>query len=401
MMSAMPRTPHRSGGYRRRVASTLCTACVAVSIAACSSGTNSGNGTTAVSAPPAAGSTTSSASTSACVAAASEFLAPYDQLPTNLPVGYASLKEAPKPGTVIHIVGPLPSEQTVAGAEQQAAVAAGWTYKALQFDGSVADLNTKFMEAVSEKPTMITLLGWPVADLKGPLAAAKRAGIVVVFGDVTDPAESNPGLAAVTGGVPTYKLIGELNAYEFMRDSGCKGSVALFNLSAYPILKVGADAFMATVKAKCPACSVSYGEMQPTDIGTPAALQLIVSKLQSDPSIDYVGVTLGDMVIGLSAALKQAGITGVRIFGADPVAEGIAALKNGTNSWWVEESPQINGVALFDAGLRAIESGTTANPNNGNFPLYVLTQKNVPTGAGIPVAPPNYLKEFENLWDVG
>jgi ABC-type sugar transport system substrate-binding protein len=333
--------------------------------------------------------------------AASKFLAPYDELPTRLPAGYTPLKQAPKQGTVIHIVGPLPSEQTVAGAEQQAVEAAGWTYKAMQFNGSVADLNTKFTEAINDKPNMITLLGWPVADLKGPLAAAKKAGIVVVFGDVSDAAQSDPGLAAVTGGVPTYTLIGELNAYEFMRDSGCKGSAALFNLSAYPILKIGADAFISTVKAHCPACSVGYGEIQPTDIGTPAATQAIVSKIQSNPSINYVGVTLGDMAIGLSAALKQAGITNVKIFGSDPVAEGIAALRDGTNSWWVEESPQINGVVLFDAGLRAMESGTIANPNNGNFPLYVLTPKNVPSGSSIPVAPQDYLKEFESLWHVG
>lgn len=400
----MSRTPKRADdlrSYRRRVAATLCGVCTVVSIAACSSGTNSGNGTTAIAAQPAAASSGSSAAASACVAAADKHLGLYDELPENLPPGYTPLNDAPKRGTVIHILGPLPSERTVAAAEQQAVKAAGWTYKDLQFDGTVADLNTKFAEAVNDKPTMITLLGWPVADLRGPLTAAKKAGIVVVFGDVTDAAESNPGLAAVTGGVPTYQLIGELNAFEFMRDSGCKGSVALFNLSAYPILKVGADAFIATVKAQCPGCSVSYEEIQPTDIGTPAGLQAIISKIQSNPSIDYVGVTLGDMVIGLSAALKQAGITDVKIFGSDPVAEGIAALKNGTNSWWVEESPQINGVALFDAGLRAIESGTTVNPNNGNFPLYVLTPKNVPSGAEIPVAPSNYLDDFERLWHVG
>jgi len=333
--------------------------------------------------------------------AANNYLRPWDGLPTSLSSAYTPLTTKPAPGgTVIKLVnGKIPSDNESFQQQAIAAQAIGWHAKEIIFDGTVEDLNAKFQQAVSEKPTAITVSGWPPAALQGPLAAAKAAGIVVGLSSVADPASSYPGYASNTNGAATAKEIGQLNAYMFMRDSGCKGSVAIFNLP-FPILKVATDEFQATVKAHCPDCTVSYNEVQSSDIGTPALPSAVVSKLQSSPTTKYVYAIIGNVADGLAPALSQAGITGVKIFGQVPDATSIAALRNGTNAWWIDQNSLINGWTELDGVLRVMAAKKLIS-DTGGYPLAILTPQNTPSGTGIPVEPANYQQEFERLWLVG
>jgi ABC-type sugar transport system substrate-binding protein len=382
---------------RRSLAAAAGVAALAAALAACSSGSSSGSST------PSSGtaSATAAATTSSCMAAANAYLKPWDSLPTQLSSAYTPLAAKPAPGgTVIKLVnGTIPSDGQSYQQEAIAAHAIGWTAKEIVFDGTVADLNAKFLQAVSEKPTAIAVSGWPPAALPRPLAAAKAAGIVVALSSVSDLATSYPGYASNTNGAATAKEIGELNAYMFMRDSDCKGSVAIFNLP-FPILVIGTNAFQATVKAHCPGCTVSYNVVQSSDIGTPALPSAVVSALQASPSTKYVYAIIGNVADGLAPALTQAGITGVKIFGQVPDATSIAALRNGTNAWWIDQNSLMNGWTELDGILRVMQAKHPIS-DTGGYPLAILTPQNVGTGTGIPVLPTNYQSEFEKLWGVG
>ena len=243
------------------------------------------------------------------------------------------------------------------------------------------------------------LSGWPPAELERPLAAAKAAGVIVGLNSVSDLASSYPGYASNTNGAATSKEIGQINAYMFLRDSGCKGSVAIFNLP-FPILTIATNEFQATVKAHCPSARSATTQVQSTDIGTPALPNAVVSKLQSSPSTKYVYAIIGNVADGLAPALTQAGITGVKIFGQVPDATSISALRSGTNAWWVDQSSLMNGWTALDGILRVLQAKHPLS-DTGGYPLAVLTQQNVRAGAGIPVLPANYQSEFEKLWLVG
>ncbi len=385
---------------RRSLAATAGVAAVAVTLVACSSGTSSGTSGGAAS-TAAAAAATSAAGTSSCVTAANDYLKPWDSLPTSLSSAYKPLSTKPAPGgTVIKLVnGAIPADNESYQQQAVAAQAIGWTAKKIVFNGTVEDLNAKFEQAISAKPTAITVSGWPVAALQRPLADAKAAGIVVSLSSVPEAAISYPGYASNTNGAVTAKQIGELNAYMFMRDSGCKGSVAIFSLP-FPILKIATDAFQAAVKSHCPDCTVSYDEVQSSTIGTPALPSAVVSKLQSSPSTKYVYAIIGNVADGLAPAFTQAGISGVKIFGQVPDATSIAALRNGTNAWWIDQNSLINGWTEMDGILRAVEAKHTVS-DTGGYPLAILTPKNVPGGTGIPVLPADYQNEFKKLWLVG
>jgi ABC-type sugar transport system substrate-binding protein len=367
---------------------------VLAALAACSSTSSSTSSS-------AAAATSAVSGTSSCVTAADTYLQPWDSLPTALSSAYTPLSVKPSPGgTVIKLVdGAIPSDNQ---SYQQMAIAArtiGWSAKEIVFNGTVEDLNAKFEQAISERPTAITVDGWPVAALQRPLADAKAAGIVVGLAAVPDLATSYPGYASNTNGAVTARQIGELNAYMFMRASGCKGSAAIFSLP-FPILKISTDAFQATVKAHCPACAVSYNELQASDIGTPAVSNAVVSELQASPGTKYVYTIIGNVADGLAQALSQAGISGVKIFGQVPDEASIAALRDGTNAWWIDQSSLINGWTELDGILRVLEAKQPIS-DHGGYPLAILTPQNVPAGTGIPVLPSNYQSEFEQLWHAG
>ena len=357
------------------------------------------------SAPPAASSAaadssaaaSSPTSTSSCMAAADAFLQPYDTLAVGLPTSLIPLAAPPKPGgSVIDVVGPVPSEQQIADAEQDAAKAIGWTASSVHDDGTVENVNAMLEQAIAEHPTMITLSGYPAATLSHSLADAKKAGVVVVLGAQTEQPTGYPGFAAAVGGQPTYELMGRIDAYEFMRASRCSGAVDVVTLAGYPVLQAGDATFAATVAKYCPACKVSTTTLQAADIGTAAGTSAITSQLQSDPSIGYVRIDIGSVASGLSAALNQAGLHSVKIFGDVPDNAAIASLRGDSASWWVNYSSPLFGYALIDAGLRAIQS-RAAVPDTGAFPLALLTPGNVPSGS-LPVVPADYQQLFRQLW---
>jgi ABC-type sugar transport system substrate-binding protein len=366
-----------------------------------SSGSSSAAGPTGSATASAGTGGANGATSSACMTAANTYLKPFDTLPTKLDAAtYPPLASAPPRGlTVVKIVGPIPTDQQSFEAQAVAAKAIGWTAKEVTYDGSVQGLNTAFTQAIAEKPAMITYAGAAVADIQAPLAAAKQAGIVVSLSSTIDPPTSYPGYAANSNGLVPTQQIGQIEAYEFMRASNCQGNVAVFNLQGLPILKTGVDAFQDTVAKHCPGCTVTINNVAVTDIGTPALTSAVVSKLQSSPQTKYVLTVIGNVADGLSTALTQAGISGIQIFGADPDDNSLAALRNGTNAFWVNQSPISNAWTELDAGLRAMQTKSTVTVA-GNYPLSVLTPKNVPSGTGLPVFPSTYQQQFEQIWRV-
>jgi hypothetical protein len=259
-------------------------AIVAVAVAACSSSSSS---TSPATSDAAAGGTSTSAM-AACVTAANNYLEPWQTLPTRLSSSYAPLPHRPPTGKLIIklVNGAIPSDNQSYQQEAIAAKAIGWTAREIIFDGTVPDLNAKFAQAITDKPAVITLSGWPVASIAGPIAAAKKAGVVVALSSILDQPISNPGFAALSNAGPTVATIGTLEANWFMADSKCTGSAALFSLP-FPIVAYAVKVFADVVKAKCPDCTVTTSTIQTADIGTPAATTAMVSTLQSNPRIKY------------------------------------------------------------------------------------------------------------------
>jgi ABC-type sugar transport system substrate-binding protein len=325
-------------------------------------------------------------------------LQPYINLPTTLPSGFTSLPHKPGKGSLIILTDTVPAALLDAAESVIAAQAAGWTAKKINFDGSAEDLNAKFEQAISEKPTAIMMSGFPADEMQKPLADAKAAGIYVSLYSLADQPTSAPGFAAQSDGLPVYAKSGSLGADLLMRASNCKGSVAIVSIAGIPALASSVNGFIKTLKSSCLACNYSVVALQIKDLGTPAATTAIVSALQSSPSTKYVFAANGDLLTGLTTALSQAGITGITQFGQIPNTEQVAGLRAGQDTWWIQPGSLITSWIAFDALLHALE---TKRPYvQQAFPMGIFTPQNVGTGTAVPIVPANYQELFKTLWHV-
>lgn len=345
-------------------------------------------------------SAASSAETAACVATAQQHIAEWSTFPSTLPASpparYTPLASPPPSKTIVYLAQNYPADAETGASVVRAAEVAGWRGSVVTYDSTVPDLVAKFDQVISQRPDFITLAGFPAASVKQQIDAAKAAGISVVMAATADQPVSVPGLAAVVNGSDTARLVAELNAYKMLADSGCTGNTAVFDLD-YPIIKVGDDAYTAAVRQNCHSCKISVATIQAKDIGTPAATQQMVAQLQADPTVKYAYTVIGNLAGGLAQALRTAGLDNVRIFGQVPDESSIAALRNGTNAWWVNQASAVNGYDIVDAAIRVAASGTVQK-DVGGYPFALLTPQNVPPGDQLPVIPANILDLYAATW---
>jgi ribose transport system substrate-binding protein len=365
-------------------------------LAACSSGSTDAGTDTVAAADP--------ARTKACVDGANAFLKDWQSFPTALPASpparYAKLAQRPPTGKrVVYIRQNFPAGTTTSAGAKDAAAALGWTFEPVIFDNTVPDFAAKMESVIATKPDFVLANGLPAPSFQKQIDAAKAAGITVILSSTSDAPVSVPGLGGVGNGTETAKVIARIHANMALSTSGCTASTAIFSMD-YPILKVSSDEYTAVIRNGCPTCRVDVINIQPKDIGSPAATAQMVSKLQADPSTKYAYTMIGDIGTGLAQALRPAGIDDVKIFGQVPNDSSIADLRAGTNAWWVNQSSRINGMDMIDMAARISVTGQPQS-DPGGYPLALLTKENVPAGTGAPVVPSDVLELYKQAWGVG
>ncbi|KJL42350.1 hypothetical protein RS82_02366 [Microbacterium trichothecenolyticum] len=282
---------------------------------------------------------------------------------------------------------------TYAEALKEAANEVGWEGRSVTFNGSVEDLNIKAMEAI-ETSDIVFVDGFPAAALTGPIAAAKEKGVLLMLGSITDEPESVPGFGSVPQGGTWFEQIGELAAYMFMDSTGCEGSVAYFGIP-YPASRAAAERMGEVIAEVCNDCAFSTTELPVADLGSPAATNAVVSKVQADPSVDFTYFFLGGMATGVPAALKTAGLD-AQVAGSIPTSSDLATTKAGENTFWVGTAADITAWLTVDLAARTLESG---EPMIGDqAPLAVYTQDNLDEVEPVPAYPVDYREQFKALW---
>lgn len=345
----------------------------------------------------------SNVSAEECIAKASEYIEPWDTPPTALPAEYTALKAKPKTGIEVAWIAflDIPDSQTEVLRAEELAEELDWDLNVIQSQYSPEDFASKFKEAIDSKPDAIMLESGDAFNIDDLYAEAEAAGIIVSqFGTKKEPT-GEFGLAASLSPLPEFEIQGEIAANWVMRDSDCAANVALFNFPSESFEAAGAK-FEDTVLDNCADCKISGNEtVQITDVGTPTLTSAIVSKVQSDPSIDYVGISLGSMSTGVAAALKTAGLDDVKIFVLLPNSADIEALRKGDEAMAMLRSPSLTPYLHMDAVMRVMD---TRKPVKGlPYPHALITPETVPDegGAETTVFPSDYKEQFKALWNVG
>ena len=90
--------------------------------------------------------------------------------------------------------------------------------------------------------------------------------------------------------------------------SGGTANMLYVNVPDIPIMKVTNDANTAHMKEACPTCKYEELGLSVADMGNGSIPSQVVSKLQSDPKIDYIFFGFTDLGTGVYEALQAAGL---------------------------------------------------------------------------------------------
>ena len=183
-----------------------------------------------------------------------------------------------------------------------------------------------------------------------------------------------------------------------------KTRVAIFTIEAYPILTAWTSAVSDTLKKYCSSCQVDVINQQISDLGqkTPGA---VVSTLQKSSDTKWVAFAFGDMTIGVSAALRAAGLQNkVKITGDTPSAANLQAIRDGTEEMWPAFPTSILGWRVVDMLARHYVGDDLMPANNALMPTQILTHDTIGQAVfddqGIYVGFKDYQDQFKTLWKV-
>jgi len=346
----------------------------------------------------------SGATTDAGVQAAKAYLATVTGNPKDIVLNKA-LSKKPEPGKlVVKLVTAQPVTTVVSNGSKAGADALGWQYKAIPVGTGPEDIQKAFKAALELQPAPIGIevSGYPKVTYAAQLAEAKAKGIAVISESATDPAGSGDGIVGRVDGPSQVQIWGKDIAAEVIADSNGKAHVAMFSVSAYPILGEFVKGFKAAFAEWCPACTVKDVDQQATDIGTKTP-QSVVSTFQRDPKLNYAIFSFGDMTIGLQAALKSAGLSGkVKIAGETATAANLQGIKDGSELAWTGFSSGVLGWRVVDGFARHSIGDDMTAVDTTPLPTQVITKDNVGSiitdSGGYYTGLNDYESQFKKLW---
>lgn len=375
-------------GVRARAGALLVMAISATTLAACGSN-DSSNATTS-------NSTKATGAATASLAAAKAAIAPYVGKPGPFPVTEPLTKKRPVGAKVAFMDCGTPTCAVLYDITSQAAKAMGVTLYRVKSGSSANTIDAAYGTVAEQKPAAVIDAATDPALFKTALTKLKAAGIPLISTGVID--QDKYGFAGGVFGRPSSENSGKLLAdYVYAEHQGDSNSVFYYTpeLAFAPILK---DAYVTEMKKLCPACTTRSVPLPVASIGNTMPSK-IVSDLQSHPDTKTVVTATNEMLAGVPAALKAAGLT-VETTGSAGGPDNLQMIKAGqqTSSLYVDLPTMI--WMSMDMAARAInKEPIPAAEAKGIPPIQFLTQKDITFDPAKGWAPyPDFAERFKKLW---
>ena len=375
------------------------TACLLMLLAAC--GDDDSGGTDAASDTGTDGGEAGSVEEAA--QAAQERVDPFLQPADSIGIDGSLDGEVPQDVSVYWLEGNIQSILPITTGFEGATDAIGWDLTTITYDPADPQGPSAAMrQAVDGGADYIAISGQTVDILGESLDAAKSAGIPVIDLYSTDEigGEAN-GVYANVGSAAYSETSFPLLVDYIIADSGGDAQVLFVNIPDFAILQIAADATNAQFESECPDCVVTPLDVTINDLTSGAVASQVVSQLQSNPNIDYVFTSIGDLATGLPEALAGAGLAEqAQIVTHVPNPEQIQAVADGTIVAAIPLPRPESAWSAVDAMAR-LELGMEIDQESHELlPIEVWTPDNVPTPAEEYEGPEGYQDQFTELWGV-
>jgi ribose transport system substrate-binding protein len=337
---------------RKQLCSGACVAVLAIAMVGCGSSQDENATTTSA----------STADQSAGVKEAATAVAALRKPPA--PLEIPPLAQKPKAGTHVYAIGcPLPECAAFTAGVERATALIGWKLTVVKASLTPEGTAGAWDQAVAAKPAAIFSLPLGPTELihKQIEAAGKNGTLVIMTAVPGKPADY--GLSAIIGGTRWYDAFGTALANWAVMDSGGKADVVFLSDNAVATLVSATKAGQAELTKNCSACKSSVLAVQNKDSGKAIPGQ-VVSYLQKNPEVKYVIAPVSSNAIGISPALKSAGIDAKLLVGVAQPTD-LHDVKSGAEAAAV--TTEFNSLAyrMLDAAIR-LDAGEALPPALGD-----------------------------------
>lgn len=262
---------------------------------------------------------------------------------------------------------PVPPCSTVSDFVDAVAAELGWEHEMIAGAGTPESYVAAFDSAIAKAPDVIMGAAAPGALVGDRLDLAEEAGIITI--SLADLPEPDPDALAAYDAYVSLRspLLGALQAFAVIADSGGTANVSMIRDATFPTLAATADE-VEQIMAQCSGCSLHIQDWLITDAFDPAAVDGIISGiLAQNPDVEYLIMpySLGDTAV--IESLRTAGRSDVKVLHKDPNDEGLTNVING--GAWLTAASSLEWLAW--AGIDQAIRGLTGAPYLGALDLGI------------------------------
>lgn len=319
-------------------------------------------------------------------------------------------KSPAKIGPQVPIKGDIPAGKTIAyvncglqicmdigDAMTEAAGLLGWEVDVINADPTPEGAQAAFTEAVRQAPDAVAGLGFSRAGIQRQLDELEARGTPVAIGTGIDPSDPAKKFLQV---LPPSDLGKQTRALadKMIVDAGGQGTLGIAFLTGFPGVKLYSDAWRDEIAKNCPRCEVESIDIAPSSIGKDAAAK-IANWLRANPDVKHLFLSYDDFGIGLSSALKNAGIDAPKTYGQAPTEQGMAALESGERTAAAPGGGVLEVAWVMVDAFARMFAGESIEPDLewGDFALWSEEYGNLPTSSPF-YQVPDYKEQFAALW---
>jgi ribose transport system substrate-binding protein len=287
----------------------------------------------------------------------------------------------------------------------KAAADIGWTERTYDGGGTSTTQNAQILNAVSWGAKVIALIAITPSAVQTGLAAAKKAGALIISGS-SGLSSPNPTVKAPAGDIwpafdvsPDYGELGQYLADWIIADSDGKANVAVYGDKEFDSINAQQAGFVPTLSS-CKGCKVSpVMYFTSTQISTALGPE-VVSYLRTHPDVNYIYGAYDPPTVAMVTAIQEAGLAHqVQIASALGNSQNLHLIASGqVEAADAAYDNTYMGFAMVDQTIRLLDHQPLFQPLGENLPFQVLTKNNLPSNLKSWSAPFNYQAEFVKLW---
>jgi hypothetical protein len=343
------------------------------------------------------------------VAAAKEAAAQAVTIPENIALTVAASATPPTGKKVAWISCELPSCPEVGEDWPTIAKLLGWELKVINVKSF--EPAPGIQQALDWGANYIAISGSPIALYQAQFDAGIAKGVKFTSAYTTDKPQGVDGgiegLLTTVGDASYVEMAMKAFAPWIIADSNAEAKVVMVNIRDFPVLVAAEEALKANLAAGCAKCTFDVIPVTIEDLGGGKVPQAVASYLQENPETNYVQFAFGGLPTGVSAALKTAGITNVKLVGGDFSAPNLQEVVDGTHSAWTSNpKAEASWIMAHAMVLDSLGDTYTEERTGASLQTFIVdtpeAAKAILDGGGLQnwKGPKTQADQFKALWNI-